>query len=155
MKHKIRVNSGAIALLLSLLISACGGGGNSQTSLSTDTTSNSSNSSSTTSPVTTSTFVLSSAEVGADGALSSDVTCDGSGSSPSLTWQNPPTGTQSFALLMSTDPGDGVLKYNWVNYNLPGTLTSLSKIRYGWAPTASVVMAQRWPTSHLVHKVLA
>jgi hypothetical protein len=28
---------------------------------------------------------------------------------------------------MSTDPGDGVLKYNWVNYNLPGALTSLSK----------------------------
>ena len=60
-----------------------------------------------------------------DGLLSSDATCDGSGSSPSLTWRNPPAGTKSFALLMSTDPGDGVLKYNWVNYNLSASLTGL------------------------------
>ncbi|NDF79183.1 MAG: hypothetical protein EB128_06775 [Betaproteobacteria bacterium] len=72
-------------------------------------------------------FVLSSSEVGSDGLLSADVTCDGSGSSPSLTWRNAPVGTKSFALLMSTDPGDGTLKYNWVNYNLSASLTGLPK----------------------------
>lgn len=112
-----------LAVFMSALISACGGGGGaseiSQTTTPTTPT--------TPDPIVVSAFTLTSSEVGQDGMLSSDATCDGSGSSPSLTWRNAPVGTKSFALLMSTDPGDGVLKYNWVNYNLPALLTGLSK----------------------------
>ena len=112
-----------LALFMSALISACGGGGGAaeiaQTTTPTTPT--------TPDPVVVSAFTLTSSEVGQDGMLSSDATCDGSGSSPSLTWRNAPVGTKSFALLMSTDPGDGVLKYNWVNYNLPASLTGLTK----------------------------
>ena len=113
-----------ISALLATLISACGGGGGGSSEVSqviTPTTPT------TPDPVVTSTFTLVSSEVGQDGLLSSDATCDGSGSSPSLTWRNPPAGTKSFALLMSTDPGDGVLKYNWVDYNLSASLTGLPK----------------------------
>jgi phosphatidylethanolamine-binding protein (PEBP) family uncharacterized protein len=113
----------AAAVLLSVFISACGGGGGSSNVVQVTTPSTTS----TPDTINSNLFTLTSTEVGQDGLLSSDSTCDGSGSSPSLTWRNPPSGTKSFALLMSTDPGDGVLKYNWVNYNLSATLTGLSK----------------------------
>lgn len=114
-------------MAVSVVMSSCGGGGGgSETAQSTSSTPSP--------PVTTtpvdpvgSPFTLSSSEVGQDGLLASDVTCDGTGSTPSLTWRNPPVGTKSFVILMSTDPGDGVLKYNWVNYNLPGTLGGVAK----------------------------
>ena len=109
-----------LQIFFSMLLSACGGSGSASTvsQVSTPSTSDTSSASA---------FTLTSTEIGLDGLLSSDSTCDGSGSSPSLTWRNAPIGTQSFVLLMSSDPGDGVLKYNWVNYNLSGTLTSLAK----------------------------
>ena len=67
------------AVLLSVLISACGGGGGSSgvvqvttpTTTTTTTTPDTANSNS---------FTLTSSEVGQDGLLSSDSTCDGSGS---------------------------------------------------------------------------
>ena len=116
-----------VTMAVSVVMSSCGGGGGgSETAQSTSSTPSP--------PVTTtpvdpvgSPFTLSSSEVGQDGLLASDVTCDGTGSTPSLTWRNPPVGTKSFVILMSTDPGDGVLKYNWVNYNLPGTLGGVAK----------------------------
>ena len=61
------------------------------------------------------------------GTLPSDYTCDGSGVSPELAWSNPPAGTQEFALLMTTLPGDGTTKWNWVLYNIPASTTGLAR----------------------------
>ncbi|MEI6205578.1 MAG: SUMF1/EgtB/PvdO family nonheme iron enzyme [Desulfuromonadales bacterium] len=67
-------------------------------------------------------------DAGVDGGtLPADYTCDGTGSSPQLSWSHAPSGTQQFALLMTTLPGDGTTKWNWVLYSIPGTTTSLAK----------------------------
>jgi formylglycine-generating enzyme required for sulfatase activity/phosphatidylethanolamine-binding protein (PEBP) family uncharacterized protein len=72
-------------------------------------------------------FALTS-DAGADGGtLLADYTCDGTGSSPALSWSNAPAGTQEFALLMTTLPGDGTTKWNLVLYGIPGTTTGLIK----------------------------
>ena len=69
---------------------------------------------------------------GVDGAaMAADYTCDGTGSSIPLSWTNAPSGTKEFALLMTTLPGDGTTKWNWVLYNIPATTTSLSKDSFG------------------------
>lgn len=116
-----------VTIAVSVVMSSCGGGGGgSETAQSTSSTPSPPMTTTPVDPVG-SPFTLSSSEVGQDGLLASDVTCDGTGSTPSLTWRNPPVGTKSFVILMSTDPGDGVLKYNWVNYNLPGTLGGVAK----------------------------
>ena len=46
---------------------------------------------------------------------------------PALAWANVPAGTQQFALLMTTLPGDGTTKWNWVLYNIPATVTGLAR----------------------------
>ncbi|MFN7919090.1 MAG: YHYH protein [Bryobacteraceae bacterium] len=74
-----------------------------------------------------STFTLTSPAGSNGGAMSADYTCDGTGSTPALAWTNPPAGTKEFALLMTTLPGDGTTKWNWVLYNIPGSLRNLAK----------------------------
>jgi phosphatidylethanolamine-binding protein (PEBP) family uncharacterized protein len=61
------------------------------------------------------------------GTLPSEYTCDGTGSSPALSWSNAPAGTREFALMMTTIPVDGPTKWNWVLYGLPGSTTNLAK----------------------------
>jgi phosphatidylethanolamine-binding protein (PEBP) family uncharacterized protein len=61
------------------------------------------------------------------GALPAEYTCDGTGFSPALSWSNAPEGTKEFALLMTTLPGDGTTKWNWVLYSIPGSTISLAK----------------------------
>lgn len=52
-------------------------------------------------------------------------TCDGENYSPPLTWEDPPAGTQSFALIVSDpDAPDGVFTH-WIFYNLPVDLRQL------------------------------
>jgi len=64
--------------------------------------------------------------VGADGGLLPvDYTCDGSGATPALSWANAPAGTKEFALMMTTLPGDGTTKWNWVLYAIPGSTTGI------------------------------
>ncbi len=74
-----------------------------------------------------SSLTLTSAVGSNGGTLPADYTCDGTGSTPPLSWSNPPTGTKEFALLMTTLPGDGSTKWNWVLYKIPATVTSLAK----------------------------
>ncbi|MEY3660674.1 MAG: hypothetical protein RLZZ169_1500, partial [Pseudomonadota bacterium] len=76
-------------------------------------------------------FTLSSSLGSDGGVLPRDYTCDGTGSSPELSWSNVPAGTREFALLMTTLPRDGALKWNWVLYNLDGGLRSLKKDAFG------------------------
>ena len=62
----------------------------------------------------------------ADGAtLPAEYTCDGSGATPALSWSGAPAGTEEFALMMTTLPGDGTTRWNWVLYGIPGTTTGL------------------------------
>ncbi|WMW79137.1 YHYH protein [Undibacterium cyanobacteriorum] len=79
----------------------------------------------------TSSFKLISS-AGLDGAaMAADYTCDGTGSSIPLSWSNAPSGTKEFALLMTTIPGDGTTKWNWVLYNIPAATSSLVKDSIG------------------------
>lgn len=80
---------------------------------------------------TTQTFTLTSG-VGIDGGtLPIDYTGDGSGVSPDLSWSGAPSGTEEFALLMTTLPGDGTTLWNWVLYGIPATATGLDKSTSG------------------------
>lgn len=72
-------------------------------------------------------FTISSSVATNGGTLPIEYTFDGSGASPALSWSNAPAGTQSFALLMTTLPGDGSTLWNWVLYNIPAGTTNLSK----------------------------
>jgi len=73
------------------------------------------------------TFTLTS-PAGADGAtLPAEYTCDGAGSSIALSWSNAPAGTREFALMMTTLPGDGTTKWNWVLYAIPASATGLAR----------------------------
>ncbi len=105
------------ACLISIALVACGGGGSSGASAvaATDV-------------VTPSTdFTLTSSVGAAGGLLPSDYTCDGTSSSPPLAWANAPAGTKEFALLMTTVPTAGTLKYSWVLSGIPATATSLAR----------------------------
>lgn len=52
-------------------------------------------------------------------------TCDGENCSPPLTWEDPPPGTQSFALIVSDPDAPHGTFTHWVLYNLPATLRQL------------------------------
>jgi phosphatidylethanolamine-binding protein (PEBP) family uncharacterized protein len=90
---------------------SCGGGGSSNGGTSS----------------TTGNFTLSSS---LGSTLTAAFTCDGTGSSPDLTWSNAPSNTTEFALLMSTE-APGQTKYNWVLYNIPSQTSQLKRDTFG------------------------
>jgi phosphatidylethanolamine-binding protein (PEBP) family uncharacterized protein len=73
------------------------------------------------------TFTLSSPAGPDGGTMSAEYTCDGAGSSIALSWSNVPSGTREFALMMTTLPGDGTTKWNWVLYGIPASATGLAR----------------------------
>jgi len=54
-------------------------------------------------------------------------TCDGENYSPPLTWEDPPNGTKSFALIVSDPDAPNGTFTHWVLYNLPADLRQLSE----------------------------
>lgn len=68
-------------------------------------------------------MTLSSAAFAADGMIPAKNTCDGKNLSPALSWDAPPSGTKSLAVLAS-DP-DAAGKAHWVLYDLPPDLRQL------------------------------
>lgn len=74
-----------------------------------------------------STLTLTSTAVQNGGFLPATYTCDGTGSTLPLSWANAPASTAEFALLLSTAPTPGTIKYDWVLYHIPATTTSLAK----------------------------
>lgn len=61
----------------------------------------------------------------AGGTIPMKFTCDGPDVSPALTWNDPPSGTQSFALI-ADDPDAPVGTWvHWVLYDLPADARSL------------------------------
>ena len=107
---------------VAVIVAACGGG--SSTPVGTTVLDSSSGNASTGS------FSLSSSSA-LSGALPASYTCDGTGSTPALSWSGAPAGTAEFAVLMTTLPGDGSTRYNWVLHGIPATKTSLAKDSYG------------------------
>ncbi|MFO0910142.1 MAG: YHYH protein [Isosphaeraceae bacterium] len=61
------------------------------------------------------------------GRLPAEYTCDGAGASPPVAWENPPEGTQYYALSLWHTPPDGGTKSYWVVYNIPATVTSVPR----------------------------
>jgi len=100
---------------------ACGSSASTTTSPTTTATTTT-----TTTPTTTVSAMKLTSTVAADGGtLPADYTCDGSSASPPLAWSGAPAGTKEFALLMTTLPGDGTTKWNWVMYGIPAATTAL------------------------------
>jgi phosphatidylethanolamine-binding protein (PEBP) family uncharacterized protein len=122
----------AAALFIPVLFSACGGGndGNSDTVATAPVTPPAVPpvTPPATPPVTPpGVFTLSSSVAVEGDALSADYTCDGTGASPPLAWTNVPAGTKEFALLMTTIPVTGAIKYNWVLSGIPSGTTALAR----------------------------
>jgi phosphatidylethanolamine-binding protein (PEBP) family uncharacterized protein len=82
-------------------------------------------------PAANGAFSLTSPVAPEGGTLPVDYTCDGTGSTIALNWSNPPAGTKEYALLMTTLPGDGTTKWNWVLYGIAGSTTGLVKDVFG------------------------
>ncbi len=65
------------------------------------------------------------------GSFSKDIilqpryTCEGEDISPSLYWENAPSQTKSFALMMTDIDASGGTFYHWVVYNIPPTITEI------------------------------
>lgn len=104
------------SLLCAIGLQACGGDANAPTSP--------------TAPATAP-FRLTSTAAVDGGPLPADYTCDGVGATLPLAWANPPAGTREYALLMSTLPGDGTTKWNWVMYAIPSSVTALARNAIG------------------------
>jgi hypothetical protein len=70
-------------------------------------------------------FALTSEAFDPEGPIPPKYTCDGEDLSPPLSWGEPPTGTQSFALAMD-DPDAPVGTWDhWVLYNIPAETRNL------------------------------
>src|SRR5215831_19220319 len=79
------------------------------------------------------TFSLQSAEIKpgasiAEAQVYKGFGCEGGNVSPSLAWKNAPAGTKSFALTVyDPDAPTGSGWWHWVMFNIPASVTSLSK----------------------------
>ncbi len=72
-------------------------------------------------------FVLTSPEVPEGGTLPVDCTCDGSASTLELRWDNPPTSTQSFSVIMHHVASPADVHWYWVLYDIPASVQELKK----------------------------
>lgn len=60
-----------------------------------------------------------------EGTIPADYACGGVEVSPALTWSEPPTGTQSFALIMDDPDSSSVPFVHWVIFNIPASARGL------------------------------
>jgi len=70
---------------------------------------------------------ISSAAFSAGEAIPRKFTCDGPDASPQLKWNDPPTNTQSIALIMDDPDAPGGTWVHWVLYDLPANNRELSE----------------------------
>ena len=88
-------------------------------------------------------FSISSRAIPEGGTVPVKYTCDnanGVGVSPDMSWENPPAGTKSFAVLVydesvsdPSDPNDQVPFFHWLVLNIPTNITSIDE---GYEPPA-------------------
>jgi Raf kinase inhibitor-like YbhB/YbcL family protein len=72
-----------------------------------------------------STFQLKSSGFSNGGAIPQKFTCDGPDVSPELSWNDPPAGTKTFALIMDDPDAPGGTWVHWVLYDLPPSVREL------------------------------
>ena len=72
-------------------------------------------------------FAISSPDFPAGQPIPRDFTCSGKDVSPGLSWGNPPSGTQFFALICDDPDAPGGTWVHWVIYNIPGTAKGLPR----------------------------
>lgn len=60
-----------------------------------------------------------------DGFIPVKFTCDGADVSPALAWNDPPAGTQSFALIVDDPDAPAGTWVHWVLYDLPASTRGL------------------------------
>jgi Raf kinase inhibitor-like YbhB/YbcL family protein len=70
---------------------------------------------------------LTSTDFSAGSDIPKQFTCEGDDSSPALQWQEPPAGTQNFALIVEDADAPAGTWIHWVIYDLPATQRSLSQ----------------------------
>jgi phosphatidylethanolamine-binding protein (PEBP) family uncharacterized protein len=104
------------APLLALALCCCGGESDSATSSTGSNTGSTSGS-----------FTLTSTAAADGGVLPKAYTCDGARNTPPLAWSNAPSGTAAYAVVMSTIPGPGTIKYNWLLYNIGASVNALAE----------------------------
>jgi gluconolactonase len=80
---------------------------------------------------TSSTFTLTSPDLGSDGRLPVEYTCDGASSTLALSWSGAPAGTQGYAVVMHHNAPGNEIHWYWVVYNIPADVTSLAKNMIG------------------------
>jgi hypothetical protein len=68
---------------------------------------------------------LTSTSFEADSSIPAKFTCDGADESPALAWNEPPAGTQSFALVMDDPDVPTKTVIHWLIYDLPATTRAL------------------------------
>ena len=73
------------------------------------------------------TFTLCSSAVQDGGVLPAEFTGDGASATLPLAWNNAPAGTQSYAVIMHHLDPEGRVKWYWILYNIPVTVTALPK----------------------------
>jgi phosphatidylethanolamine-binding protein (PEBP) family uncharacterized protein len=71
-------------------------------------------------------------------------TCDGESITPPLRWVNAPSDTKEFAIMMTTIPVDGSIKWSWVLYGIPNTISSLAENTSG---VGVIGVASHFPTA--------
>lgn len=72
-------------------------------------------------------FSISSSAFKPGGSIPAEFTADGRDVSPALSWEDPPAGTQSFALICE-DPDAPVGNWvHWVLWNIPGSARGLPR----------------------------
>ena len=76
---------------------------------------------------TTSTLTATSTAFTDNGTLPSKYTCDGASVSPPIAWNDAPTGTKSFAVIMHHIPPTGDNHVYMLIYNIPSSVNSLTE----------------------------
>lgn len=70
-------------------------------------------------------FQLKSSAFSNRGMVPQKYTCDGADVSPALSWNDPPTATKAFALIMDDPDAPGGTWVHWVIYDLPASVREL------------------------------
>jgi len=72
-------------------------------------------------------FSISSSAFKPGGSIPRAYTADGRDVSPALTWENPPSGTQTLALICDDPDAPGGIWVHWVIWNLPAAAKGLAE----------------------------
>jgi Raf kinase inhibitor-like YbhB/YbcL family protein len=79
-----------------------------------------------------------------NGPLPVNYTCDGTDTSPAVSWSGAPSNTVSFALTLVDPDAPGGLFYHWVLFNIPKNLSSLPEGLPTPPPNGMIAGANSW-----------